>query len=457
MPPLTPIVVHRVPFGKTGLFKVIVEYSDLDKETYPYPLPNTFITKELNLEDSSSFNIRINPILTEVFINKAFKSPYLNVARFITIQNSTIIMFFDEAFGDFHKIKRANQKITKYWITSIIKGIVHLHLRRILHGDIKAANILIFDGLAKLNDFGLSSLIIGKGAQRFKHKLYTPTHRPPEMWKQDQCDLSADIWALGCTIYEMVYGEPLFKVMKTNDDYQRQMKEWCDHFSMIKSGTLSSQSSIKFHSEWNNTNNIELNKLIITMLNPDASKRPTIFDIVKDRYFSSNNDRTSFSSVFSEDVESNSGYSSVYGTSPVESSIINSVYDSERSSNSSPCVYGSLNHCSIVSQRLYNRRSFENDSQLLKIYQLLKLKEEDREIRMLVVCMCESFPKDMRDNHELVNVLHIISHLLTHRGVPYLLTITKKVIFDMLSFSNYINFQYINWDRFYGVENHFIY
>lgn len=421
----TPFVVHRTPFKKTGLFKVTVDYPDFDRDSYPYPLPSTFITKELNLEDNSSSNVSLNPILSEVFINKAFKSPHLNVARFITIQNSTFIMFFEEANGDFHKIKRANYKITKQWITSVVKGIVHLHLRRILHGDIKASNILIFDGLAKLNDFGSSALIISKGTQRFKQKLYTPTHRPPELFNTDYCDLSADIWALGCTIYEMIYGEPLFKVMSTQEEYKRQMDTWC-------SQTLFT-GSIQFHHEWNNSANIEINNLILKMLNPDPHKRPTIFDIIKDDYFLPSPNRGSF------DISS----------SPVSvSSFINTE---------SICTYDSLNKCSIVSQRLYNHSSFEHDGQLDYIYRNLKLKEEDRELRMLVMCMCESFPKNMRFNPDLVYSLHIIAHLLTHRGAPHTSIVTKSVLFDLLKFSKEINFQYVNWDRFYGVEKHFIY
>lgn len=446
---LSPIVVNKVPFGKTGLFKVMVEYSDLDRDNHPYPLPSTFVTKELHLEDSSSFNIRLNPILSEVFINKAFKSPYLNVARFITIQNSTVILFFDEANGDFHKVKRANYKTTKQWIKSIVKGIVHLHLRRILHGDIKAANILIFDGLAKVNDFGSSALIVGKGAQRFRHKLYTPTHRPPELWNSDQCDLSADIWALGCTIYEMVYGQPLFNVMSSNEEYTRQMKTWCDQSNIFK-------GSIQFHKEWNNPSNTEINGLILKMLNPDPSKRPTIFQIVKDEYFCPSPDRNSFSSNFSiqspiSSFEDQSFISSFQSKSDIIGKTENPIRVD------SPCTYGSLNECQIVSQRLYNKSSFESNTQLLQIYNNLKMYEEDREIRMLVICMYESFQNDIKDKTELVHILHIIAHILTHRGIPYLLTVTKKTIFDILSFSNSINFQYVNWDRFYGVEKEFLY
>lgn len=416
MSKLSPVVVNRTPFGKTGLFRSFVEYPEVDLDYYPYPLQRNFITKELQLQDTNSYNIKLNPILTEVFINKTFKSPYLNTAKYVTVQNSTIILFFDEAKSDLQNVKRINHDIMKNWLTSIVKGVIHLHLRRILHGDIKASNILVFDGMVKITDFGSSALIIGKGKQKFRTKLYTPTHRPPELWFSqlfDECDLSADIWALGCTFYELIYGEPLFKAMSSNEEYIRQMKIWCD-----KPSTFS--QSLQISPEWNNPQNIAINKLILKMLNPEPSERPTIFDIIKDEYF--------LSSPLTMNDDSNKN-----------------------------CLYGSLNECTIVSQRLYNKSSFEDNGQLLQIYRNLKLREEDREIRMLVLCMCESFEKEHRNNPQLIYSLHIIAHILTHRGVPYLLTSTKQTILDILKYSDYINFNYVNWDRFYGVKTQFIY
>ena len=212
MQSLEPTIVQQKPYKKTGLYKSIVEYQNVDSSNYPYPLKKEFITKQLELISNSNINFEINPILCEAFINKNFKSPYLNTAEFVTIQNGKIILFFNEASGDFHRIKNINYSTVKKWIKSIVKGIVHLHLHRILHGDIKASNVLIFDSIAKISDFGCSSLIVEEGNQRFTNKLYTPTHRAPEIWKTNQCDLSADIWALGCTIFEMVYSAPLFEV-----------------------------------------------------------------------------------------------------------------------------------------------------------------------------------------------------------------------------------------------------
>lgn len=399
---IKPIIVDKTPFGKTGLFKVTVEYSEDDIERFPYDLPSEFITKELKLEDNSSGILKLNPVLTEVFINREIESPYLNTAKCITIQNSTFSLFFEEATGDFRRLKRNNINVTKGWIGSIIKGLTHLHLRRIIHGDIRISNILIFDGVAKLNNFGSSALIMGNGNQRFKSKMFTPTHRPPELWSGNECNLSADIWALGCTIYEMIYGQSLFNLKLTDDEYQEQMKNWIE-------------GKFETHPEWNNPINGEINNLILTMLNPNPDLRPTIFQILNCPIFQNS-------------------YEPLLDT----------------------CFYSSLDECSIVSQRVYDQDCFKNDNQLMNVYNYLKNLEENDELRLLIVSITESYPEKMR-KQELVVTLHVIAHLITYRGLPHFITIDRKMILNILEFSNMINFHYIDLDRFYGVKRSFLY
>lgn len=414
-----PEIVDKRPFGKKGLYRVIVEYPNLDRNIYPYPLKYEFITKELKLEDNSHMDVRLRPILSEVFINKTFKSPYLNIAEFVTIQNNIIVLFFNEASSDLNRVKRSNFQTFKGWATSIIKALVHLHLHRFIHGDIKTENVLIFDSIAKLSDFGSSALIIGKGKQTFKEKLYTPTHRAPEVWFTNEWDLSADIWALGCTIYEMLYGTPLFQIMNNDDEYRRQINLWCKEPGLF-------DGTINFHHDWNTPAYSEINILILKMLNPDPSKRPTIFEIVKDPFFN------------------NSTYE--MSSSPSTSHI-----------NGLLCKYGSISVCPIIAQRLYNKNCFKDDGKLVYIYNKLKLIETDKETQMLVMCMYESFDYTYRDDPNLVNILLMIVQLITHRGIDFVLTVTKKSVRDILIYSAAINFIYVNWSRFYGIREEFRY
>lgn len=81
-------------------------------------------------------------------------------------------------------------------------GLHHLHTRHIMHRDIKTANIFLFsNGLVKLGDFGI--------AKSFKHKrvrntyVGTPLYMAPEMHSENGYTFKADIWALGCVLYEL--------------------------------------------------------------------------------------------------------------------------------------------------------------------------------------------------------------------------------------------------------------
>ena len=91
----------------------------------------------------------------------------------------------------------------------LIHGLKALHDMKILHRDIKSANIfLCANGVAKLGDLNVS-----KVAKR--GLVYTQTGTPyyacPEVWKDKPYDLKSDIWSLGCVLYEAATKNPPFK------------------------------------------------------------------------------------------------------------------------------------------------------------------------------------------------------------------------------------------------------
>jgi len=64
-------------------------------------------------------------------------------------------------------------------------------------------NIKIIENIIKLGDFGISKALgtHGNFADTF---LGTPYFMPPEVIRGDKYDKKADIWALGCALYELV-------------------------------------------------------------------------------------------------------------------------------------------------------------------------------------------------------------------------------------------------------------
>lgn len=408
---IEPQIIKQTKYGKTGLYKADVVYQDLDDDDIQDETEyrKTYIVKYLPLIDTSiSSLIKINPVLTEAFINKTFKNPFLNTAEHVCIQSGVIVLYFKELSGNFHSAKRLRWNTIKYWIKCMLNGLAHLHLHRIIHGDITASNIMIDDNQAKLSDFGSSALILTTGNQKFYTKMYTPTHRPPEVWTDKYWNLSADIWSAGCTIYEMVYGEPLFKPKQTETEYLLQLDSWLNG---------NQNSYIQLSPEWNNPEYSEINRIIISMLNGFSEKRPTVFDILKDPLFNS--------------PESLSG------------------------SPDFNCSYISLDVCPIIPHRVYDESNFKRKDLLTKLLRSINPREQNNEIKMLLLCMYESIVDSNEFDIKLIRILLIVIYLISHRCKPAIFTLTIEDKEAILNYCNQCQFNFINWTKFYGVYDRF--
>ncbi len=88
----------------------------------------------------------------------------------------------------------------------------HAHERGVVHRDIKPENILLSGGQAVVADFGIARALSAAGAERLTETglaLGTPHYMSPEQAFGDpHVDGRADIYALGCVLYEMLAGEP---------------------------------------------------------------------------------------------------------------------------------------------------------------------------------------------------------------------------------------------------------
>jgi hypothetical protein len=85
------------------------------------------------------------------------------------------------------------------------------HSHGILHRDIKPENIMITsDGLPKLMDFGLARALGGPKLTQRGVIVGTPAYLPPEQALGKHVDARSDLYSLGCVLYEMVTGRPLF-------------------------------------------------------------------------------------------------------------------------------------------------------------------------------------------------------------------------------------------------------
>jgi serine/threonine-protein kinase len=88
----------------------------------------------------------------------------------------------------------------------------YAHRHGVVHRDIKPENILLSDGQALVADFGIARAVGGESSlTRTGSTVGTPAYMSPEQASGERnIDGRADIYALGCVLYEMLAGEPPF-------------------------------------------------------------------------------------------------------------------------------------------------------------------------------------------------------------------------------------------------------
>jgi serine/threonine-protein kinase len=91
----------------------------------------------------------------------------------------------------------------------------YAHRHGVVHRDIKPENILLHDGRAQVADFGIALAVSrSEGGTRMTEtgmSLGTPHYMSPEQaMGEREITPKADVYALGCVLYEMLTGEPPF-------------------------------------------------------------------------------------------------------------------------------------------------------------------------------------------------------------------------------------------------------
>lgn len=94
------------------------------------------------------------------------------------------------------------------WARQLCSVLSYLHTRRppIIFRDLKPANIMVTPaGQIKLIDFGIAR-VFAPGRAHDTQVLGTPGFAPPEQYGKAQTDNRADVYALGCTLYQLLTG-----------------------------------------------------------------------------------------------------------------------------------------------------------------------------------------------------------------------------------------------------------
>ena len=190
---------------------------------------NIFAVKKYNCENGTKcenyFNeVKIYEHLNHPNIIKYIFSEQIGNYYFLYLEyipGGSVKSMIDQ-FGGF------NELLIRKYTKQILSGLKYLHDKKIIHRDIKCANILIGNGgIIKLTDFGCSKKISMKLAKKdsSSNGEYCTSLKgtipwcAPEVICHKKYGKKADIWSLGCTLIEMTGNQPwgnienIFQVM----------------------------------------------------------------------------------------------------------------------------------------------------------------------------------------------------------------------------------------------------
>jgi serine/threonine-protein kinase 11 len=156
------------------------------------------------------------------------------------------------------------RSVIRMVFAQILSAVRYLHSQGIVHQDIKPSNILLCaDGRAFLSDFG-----VGHSFQSTAMVVGSPGYQAPEVLSEvDDADLNPaleDVWSLGVTFYQALFGrlpfvgETVFEIVQ--DIRSRPL--------VIPDGT-----------------DPEVVKLLRGMLCPDPKKRMSVDDVAASNFF----------------------------------------------------------------------------------------------------------------------------------------------------------------------------
>ncbi|PIN19349.1 3-phosphoinositide-dependent protein kinase (PDK1) [Handroanthus impetiginosus] len=180
-------------------------------------------------------------IMDKKFITKENKTAYVKLERIVLDQldhPGVVRLFFTfqdtfslymglescdggELFDQITRKGRLSEDEARFYAAEVVDALEYIHSMGLIHRDIKPENLLLTaDGHIKIADFGSVKpmqgsrvTVLPNAASDDKACTFvgTAAYVPPEVLNSSPATFGNDLWALGCTLYQMLSGTSPFK------------------------------------------------------------------------------------------------------------------------------------------------------------------------------------------------------------------------------------------------------
>ena len=119
------------------------------------------------------------------------------------------------------KMGRLSEDEAVYFLMQIMNAFQTLHKNKIMHRDVKLANIFLQDDKIVIGDFGFAK----QGVDVTRTKLGTPITMAPELLSStgNSYTSKADLWSIGVCFYQILFGKTPFEA-KSYEELKEKVK-----------------------------------------------------------------------------------------------------------------------------------------------------------------------------------------------------------------------------------------
>jgi serine/threonine-protein kinase len=197
------------PLGKGGMGRVYKAYDRVLEETVAIKVLRSELTRDPEMARRFRSEIKL-----------ARKVSHANVCRIHDYGEDAGLLYISMEHIEGTNLKeflseRPLSMAEAYdLVIQIARGLAAVHEHGIVHRDFKASNIMVDKkGVVKLMDFGIAKDIAADttGVTGSGQVIGTPEYMSPEQASGGKVDLRADIYSLGCVVFEVFTGDAPFR------------------------------------------------------------------------------------------------------------------------------------------------------------------------------------------------------------------------------------------------------